>query len=776
MVRSFMRVVRTSAIFGAFSLLTAFGVGCSSNTSTPNPTDNYASDCNTCRKEGDSCKFSINCPAGNICNDPIEDLYDASKAKGVCAKVVCANDSDCTAPKKCGLEKICNAPVCQADSECSGGTSCISGACKAAPGVMDVSTCTLATRSQSLLQGKSVTLLAIAKNATGVVIPKVGFDWTSSNTNVAAISVTSDGLKVATGGTQGGTTQITAAVTGKASVTCSGTVITNFPTLAANMSRVVVAADDTGAPIDGAQVTIFAPGMMTAMTDATGAATFTTGAALQSVTVTKTGWQYLTVLAPGTNDIFLPVPKMPDQTKAGGFRGAVDLSKTRRADIQIGIAGPSIPQNLLDFGLASLLGDSVKTTINAPELGLSNQVVNLPGGILLGLGNKRFTADYAEPGGGLRCNRQVPTDTQLGCYVARAPAGLGAAWVLAGQLKLSRVTSIATQLSSALGGGGTSNLPLGDILTAVLPLLRSLNHGIRAAVAVTEYPKVPVTAGTNCMDPTLDKYDEKCRGDFSQYANVDLAADQPLNVLSTVTVPTLPTLPNGMGCAGAAILVSGAILPGRGLLPLGLTAGLKKDMSTSCQVEGVKKPFGDNSPQLMDGQIPLSMAPPHSGVEGSQLLMLLLALDPKTITGSNLQLNAIVKRKSSIGLNENLSSDAYLPYPKGTLSRAGKKMTLMTAGIAGATATRLQIEKGNQTWLVYAPATQMEIAAPDIAAASDVFTTSEKSFVQAIKVAAPFKDLWTFGSGKTADHLVEQLDAFVVQECSTMADATCKVQ
>ncbi|MCK6550465.1 hypothetical protein L6R52_31805 [Myxococcota bacterium] len=752
--------MRKSILAASLGLVAALA-GCSSDNGN-NTGDEYPIDCAGCRTEGQSCTYSINCPAGAICNDPVDDLYDSSKPDLTCVKVVCASDADCEAPKTCSLEKICNPPVCQTNDECEGGQTCQAGSCKPAPNAADVASCEVATRSGAIRQGQTMELTAVARNANGAVLPGVGFDWSSSNDG--AVSVAGS---VATGGATAGSATLTAAVTGKASVTCSGLSLVNFPTVGANQVRVVLVADGDGAPITGAEVTLDAGGALTATTDATGSALFDTAAAVASVTIVKAGFQSVSIISPATNDIFVPVPKVPDETKAGGFRGSVDISTTKKADIQLGIAGPALPQNLLDFDLTSLIGDSVTTVIDAPELGLNMQSVDLPGGVMLGLGNKKFTAD----GTGLRCQGTAPSANELGCYVARAPAGKGAAWVLAGQLKLSQVTSIANQLSGALGGG-TEDLPIGDLLTALLPLLRTLNHGVNASLDVAEFPKVPVDAasGVDCSVEENGNDDSKCRGDFSKYGRISLAADAKLGVLSSVTVPQLPTLPGSSDCAGATVLLTGAILPGRGIVPLGLSAGVDSldDRDTAdCKISGVKDPFGPNSGELGDNQMPLSMAPPHGGIEGSELAMIALTIDPDVFSGNSVQFNAVVKHTNAVAANETIS-EPYLPFPQGTLSRSNATFTFQSA-VTGATVVRLEIQSGDETWLVWAPGTSTTITLPNVAGARGVLSGTGDAYIQAMKIDGDYKSMWEFGSGKTLDNLVSQVRAFVVQGCTAAA-------
>jgi hypothetical protein len=750
--------------FGLMGL--AFFAGCSKEDPTDVPCDTEG-----CAQDGDACDVSYVCQPGSICNLADEDLYDATKDMAVCIKVVCVSDGDCDGEKTCSLEKICNSPVCQTDAQCSGGSLCIAGACNSAPSVDNVTACEVATRPGSIRQGATIELVAIAKNTNGVVQPAIPFSWASDKPNVVAIAG-----RVATGGAEAGTANLTASVEGKATVNCSVSLV-NFPNVGMADARVVVVDDATGAPVVGAQVTVVTGGnSMNGTSGADGSATIVGGGTPDSVTVIAAGHQYVSIISPGTNDIYLPLPSIPNEAVAGGFRGSVDISKTTNADIKLGIAGPSLPSNLLDFGLEALIGDPVKTVINAPELSLNNEEVDLPGGVMLGLGTKMFTNDM----GGARCQGNEPGAGELGCYVARAPAGKGAAWVLAGQLKLSQVTPIATQLSGALGGGGTDDLPIGDLLTAVLPLLRSLNHGVNASVDTQEFPKVTVEGGlpAGCTDPSIPNYDDLCRGDFSKYQQIELAASQKLGILSAVSVPNLPNLGGAAdGCAGAAVLVAAAILPGRGILPLGLSAGvdiLDKE-AADCKVGGVEEPFGANSAKLNDGQMPLTMAPPHSGIEGSTIALLALALDVESITDSGLQLNAIVSRVSSVEANQTISA-TYLPYPKGSLTRGSGTFAFTTAA-TGATASRFEIQRGAETWLVYAPASSMSVTLPTgVTTTSDVVTNASDAYVQAIKVSGSYSDMWKFGSGKTLDNLISNIDAFVVQQCDTTAGSACLIQ
>ncbi|CAN0523230.1 unnamed protein product, partial [Laminaria digitata] len=286
----------------------------------------------------------------------------------VCVRIICTNNSECDSDEECSAEGLCRPPVCQSDSECPASQTCQSGSCQTPPGTDQVATCEVVTRDASVRQGGTLTLSAVAKNANGAVLPGIPFTWASSNTNAVAVAG-----NVATGGSEQGTAMVTATPEGRTDVTCSSAVsLTNFPNVGAGEARVVVVSADDGTPVADAKVVLMSGGANTTTTSVSGVAMFNVGGTVDSVTVMKDGWQYISVLAPGTNDVLVPLPKKPDTTVAGGFRGVIDISETKKADIKLGLAGPAIPSNLLDFGLESLIGDFVPTEIDAPELGLED--------------------------------------------------------------------------------------------------------------------------------------------------------------------------------------------------------------------------------------------------------------------------------------------------------------------------------------------------------------------------------------------------------------------
>ncbi|MEQ9496821.1 MAG: dickkopf-related protein [Deltaproteobacteria bacterium] len=718
------------------------------------------------QQDGDCCVFTINCQPGSICNIEGDDLYDADKAASTCIKVTCANDNDCDAPKVCSLEKTCKVPICQVDSECTAGDVCRDGACQPPFATSDVASCEVVTRDTAIRQGARITLEAVSYNSNGKVLAGIPYDWTSSAPDAVGVED-----QDAVGGTVEATATLTAKPSGT-SVDCTRSVsVSNFPNVGATDVRVVVVADDDGSPVGQANVIVDAGGTLTASTAANGAATVSVGAGMMpaSVTVVKAGWQTVTILSPGTNDVFIPLPRIADETVAGGFRGSVDLSATENLDIQLGLVGPAIPSNLLDFGLESLIGDFVPTRINASQLMLDVEE-DLPAGLMLGLGSQQFMADET------RCQGDMPGANELGCFLARSPEGPGAGWALAGQLKISAVTSIANELSGVLGGDG-GDLEIGPILTAVLPLLRGLNHAVNPSIVTDVFAKVSKPGqNADCSDPAQAADEDLCQGDFSKYNKVPMRAASGLSVLSTVNVPDLPDLPAG-GCASGMVLLSGAALEGRGLVPLGVTAGVDVvDMGNAdCRIDGIEEPFGERSDPLDNGQMPLSMAPLHSGIEGSDVFMLAVALDIDSIANSGgLSLSAIVHRVNGAVADVETIGGAFLGYPTGTITKSAG--TVSVANTGGAKVTRIELQNAaGDTWLVYAPASETSITLPDIAATRGIVANTADAFLLTMSTDRNYTDVFTFGSGATLDRLFDFVNGFVITACDSEAGSQCEI-
>ena len=561
---------------------------------------------------------------------------------------------------------------------------------------------------------------------------------------------------------------------------CAGSAtITNFPAAPAENVRVVVVEDGVGAPVADAMVTVIdGETVSTASTAADGSVTIAGATAgLDSVTVEKDGWQLFTVIAPGTADIYIPLPRDNDNTVAGGIRGVLDLSQTTADAIKFGFAGPAIPSNLLDFGAESLIGDILPTDTSALAI-LSDAIpeeLPLPTGTLLTLADSQITA------GPERCvGPIVPGPDDLGCYLTRMAPGPSASWALGGQVAIGDLTSLITELSGLLGGDG-GDIPITDILEGVLPLLRLFNHGVNTSVTADQFPKVSVPGqSVDCSDPDLPNYDEICVADFSRYVEQDMILTQPLSILSTVDMPDLP-LTQTSTCTSGAVVLAASFVDGRGLVPLGLGAGLLRDGSTTsnCVIGGVTNPFGPGTPALNDGELALSLAPPHSGLEGSQTVLLSLALDIDGLVasgGDGFQVSAILNRVDRVEADQAVTG-TFPAFPTGTVDKGDAEVTF-TSPVSGITVTRTEINEGGRTWLIYAPA-QATVALPDVATGRSILADADGAVILTIDMASSvsYDDVWTLASGSTIDRLFDTIDGFVVTDCpDDDPSAACRLQ
>lgn len=707
-------------------------------------------DCESCATAGNCCLSSTNCEVGAICNLPGESLYDASKAEAVCIKLLCDSDSDCTAPETCSLEKICRTPVCQTDGNCSTGQICVSGACVNPPSVTDAASCQITSRDGTLAQGSTMDLSALAYDASGTALPGVSFTWASSDDAVVSVSGST-----ATGGSTSGTAMVSAMA---GSVSCGGTIsVVNHAALAAGSVRVTVVTDGTGAPLADATVQIDGAMSQTAMTDAAGEATFAgVSSNPTAVSVWATGYQIVTVAQPGSSDVFIPLPAEPDETRAGGFYGKLDISSTPSANLALGFAAPALPLNLLDFGLDALIGDFIPTeiSISALEIDFTGaNAIDLPGGLMVALENSRFTADAT------RCQGVSVGSGELGCFLARAPEGKTAGWALGGQLKLNDVVEIFSQVSDTLGVGSVEDLPIGDLLVAVLPLLRSFNHALEASLDITYSAKVDGGA------------------DYSKYERQDMAVSQAQSVLSVVNVPDLPGASSD--CANAAVLLGAAVLEGRGLVPLGVSGGadsLDANDTPDCKIGGVSNAFGEGTTATQDGQIPIALAPLHSGAEGSETFFLLVAADSdKLLSDNGFEATAIVDRTPNGVSGTHTISGPYLDVPAGTIDGAAQTITLGSA-VSGATLNRYEMQGGGQTWLVYAPSSVTSVTLPNVTGGTTVTSSVTEAYMLSMGMEGQFSEVFQLGSGKTLDRLVDTVSKFSVVQCTSAALASCRLQ
>jgi hypothetical protein len=270
----------------------------------------------------------------------------------------------------------------------------------------------------------------------------------------------------------------------------------------------------------------------------------------------------------------------------------------------------------------------------------------------------------------------------------------------------------------------------------------------------------------DCADPAQAV---GCRADFDRYQRIDPELVIAPSLHAVIEAPILPSLPERR-CAGAMVVSSYAILPGRGLMLLGLATA--KGSSPSCIVEGSAQPFGDESNPVGRGQIALSAAPLHSGLEGSKRVLIAAAVDVGEGETRSLDLNLLIEPLDHLGPSHDLSTRSFLPYPQATLDRDAA--TLLFTQPSPSSGTRLAIESADGGWIIYAPPGRTSWSLPDVDTPRAVLLGAQIGTLQSFELDSAYTDLWSLGSSERIDRSIEHLRAVATTECSRTAP--CKIE
>ncbi len=697
-----------------FTMLCVFAVGCQCG---DGPSDDlFDPDCSGCRGEGESCVFPINCQGGTVCNNERYEYYDPEQSNDVCVTYVCRTDDDCILDRICTLENLCREPVCQTDADCDG-AACLGGVCGDAPNASAAVRCVIVSPHPTLAVGDSTTLEAIALDASGRVLPRAAFDWSSAASAVATI----DGATVT--GVGAGAAPISASVRDAPNVRCSGRRAQVFEPLApfGEGARVVVVDAVDGAPVEDAEVTLFTDTSLVLRTDARGHVATSSTSTITAVTVTKPGRRSVSILEPGTNDLFVTLPAAPDVTRAGGIRGGVDTSANPTVgDLDALVVYHARSPDLFEYRALPAV-DIVPTRIDIEGLDF-DETLALPGNMVLAFGSREFTRDER------RCVGTNPDG--LGCFATRAPFGMGAAWVMGGRYKLSTITGLQDRLR------GFEPEPYdaaarAELVRAFVGLTTGGWFGALPFVEVEDAPRVPIGEDVDCSDPAQAI---RCRGDFNTYTPATIALDQRARLQSVIRAPPQPARPDG-GCDDTLVVSLYSALPGRGLVLTGF--GSAEDLDADCIVEGTPYAFSLWSDPIPAGTIPLTTTPQHSGLEGSPQRAVLVAVD-RGGDAAPLDLAIVSAPVDRVEGAMDLSAQAFLSYPEATIDRAGGTATVVDGDGTGLRFTFDGVDGG---WIVFAPRDVGAVMLPD----SDVVRDAAVVTVQAFTNGA-YAEAWDLGS------------------------------
>ena len=746
---------------GVFSLglLLLVGVGCTTSTTGTGNSTSSSSGGGMCANAQPTCRRAVDCGGGFACEVP------DGGGEGCCIKIVCTDNNDCDAPATCDLRRgICRVPTCDPTNpaSCPGGQVCVNSSdatgavisqCVMA-GSIAAARCEFDVTNFSLRAGETRKLNLTYTSAAGALVPFATAAFTSAMTGVAAVAADGTVTAVASG-----TSDITATPTG-ATNTCT-TRVTVYGTVAPADARAVVFNSRTGKPLSGVTVLLrknAGGDIPTVTTGADGVASFTGGgpaADIKDLSAFHDSYSWVTYVAPGSNDVAIYLDPLADSTKIAGISGTFDTSRARPpdGDIKIGLAAFSIAGALSDLNLEGLIGRSVPTDIDIPNV-VTQMDVPLPSGVYL----KLQTSD-------IKGNIDVYSD---GPCPADAPCNR-ILWGLGGQVGLSKIGPIISQVA---GGGGDLNA--GAILAAVLPFFRKFYHYVGGSYSVTDITAPPLETDPPGFTPN----------------NVVLRPNYLLSESANWTVPTLPNLPtDATRFISGALLLSGAYVPGKGFVPLGLAAGLDEcpamTTSVTCSLSGMADGkvacTNDNSTTanecegLVAGDITLDYAPQHDGLEGYRFATVAVALDINSLGGGGSLFTSVL-----VSFNDSLAGTStktfpitsFLTFNKGSFQT---RTYTATSRVTGADFYRLNLDTGGKPWLVYFNPTA-EAFTVDVPPLPAGITTDRVANldVQAFKFLpsgpTTLTQLVTFNS-TNFDNLVNYTGAFSTQECTPIYPA-----
>jgi hypothetical protein len=204
------------------------------------------------------------------------------------------------------------------------------------------------------------------------------------------------------------------------------------------------------------------------------------------------------------------------------------------------------------------------------------------------------------------------------------------------------------------------------------------------------------------------------------------------------------------------------VLPGRGLVQIGLSTGEAASASTRCVAEA-ETSFGPQAPALRPGELGHVSTPLFAGMEGSARVLVLAAIDTSDEETRPRDLSLVVEPITALGRAYDVSARRFLAYPEGKLDRGAATFELTRT--SSATGTRLVVESPRGTWIVHAPAPMTTIALPDVAAARRILAESTSGVVQSFELTGTFADHWRLDAGPTVERTIGRLRAVATTQC-----------
>ncbi len=592
------------------------------------------------------------CTRDQDCPDP--DLFQCSnfecvpscRRKDDCSNAVRGTHqlSQCQGSLGCECEDFkCVGALCSEDSQCDPSTVCRNGQCVSPPAASSAARCQIAPDFVIGKTGTQVKLAVSASTPTGPLVLKDGITWTALAGATLNGSGSGTTATFTLGASTTGAAEIVEAKIGGISCKSKARIL---PALTSGW-RAVVTDELSGRAITGGKLVVSDPatGDTVSTVDITdGVATFTSTASPVTVTAFHADYGYLTIAnyvpsGPDARDLSFVLRRNQNDTY-GGYKGTF-TGVPQSPNVHAAIAGMSLPGSVTDLSLEQLLGATVPTDVKIGTV-VDMKAVPLPAGVFLGFTDTQIKTQVAGQGLAGVCTTGDNVETRI----SNGLCGTRTAWGLSGDVPISELP-----LDAFTTGGGIAGIDFSKVLTRVLPIFKRFSSSV---VRDVEFSLKP-----SSLKPTDGGYDT------SDFTPADHAFQGvPLGFAFVVKSPDLPSYKNAP--LDGVVLLGGATVAGRGVVPLGLGVGVNTN-----PVDGKV----DSQSGLPVGSLLLRMAPTHHGLEGSPYGIISIATSIKAATDANagLAASAIFERLPTnklifdpTGATGSVQlTGTYLPIPEG---------------------------------------------------------------------------------------------------------------
>jgi hypothetical protein len=251
---------------------------------------------------------------------------------------------------------------------------------------------------------------------------------------------------------------------------------------------------------------------------------------------------------------------------------------------------------------------------------------------------------------------------------------------------------------------------MGAVFMSIIPFMRKFRSAVLSSVELDAKGRVAiprVTCPNGNREPMVYSSDGRMAA-YDSFPALTLNLVSRLIIKSLLKLPALPKM--GDRCMGNLLIFAGSDAPGMGMIPLGLGGGVT---DSSCRITYTK----DNNPDSVNqGEVMLYLSPNHSGLEGNEYMMMLMAMDYSQLYSGGQFDYSIRLRQGMVQVPAviDLYSEPFLPFAAGTgYVQASRQITSSAAGVAGATFYRYDLSNQSGVWNVYTPVATRMISLPN---------------------------------------------------------------